>query len=101
MNIRLILLSYKTNFCVSLHYNEEHSYLFVNGVEIYKFKAKDSEIDAAPLNLDNVSKVFQLIILKRLDYMDISMIFQLIYNSIDFDNILDIHKCFTIKNNIK
>ena len=27
-------------FCLSLHYNKENSYLFVNGTEIYKFKAK-------------------------------------------------------------
>ena len=31
-------------FCLSLHYNEANSYLFVNGTEIIKFKAKDSEI---------------------------------------------------------
>ena len=32
--------------------------LFVNSVELYKFKAKDSEINAAPLCLGNVSKDF-------------------------------------------
>ena len=36
------------NFCLSLHYNRENSYLFVNGREIHKFKAKDSEINASP-----------------------------------------------------
>ena len=30
-------------FCLSLHYNEANSYLFVNSTEIYKFKIKDSE----------------------------------------------------------
>ena len=29
-----------TKFCLSLHYNGTNSYLFVNGTEIYKFKAK-------------------------------------------------------------
>ena len=43
-------------FCLSLHYNEANSYLFVNGTEIYKFKAKDFEIVASPLCLDNISK---------------------------------------------
>ena len=38
----------KKLFCLSLHYNGENSYLFVNGTEIYKFKAKDSEIVAIP-----------------------------------------------------
>ena len=31
-------------FCLSLHYNRASNYLFVNGKEINKFKAKDSEI---------------------------------------------------------
>ena len=39
----------KKNFCLSLHYNGANSYLFVNGTEIYKFKAKDSEIVASPI----------------------------------------------------
>ena len=34
----------KKKFCLILHYNEANSYLFVNGTEIIKFKAKDSEI---------------------------------------------------------
>ena len=32
-------------FCLSLHYNGVISYIFVNDVEIYQFKAKDSEIN--------------------------------------------------------
>ena len=32
------------------------SYIFFNDVELYKFEAKDSEINAAPLCLGNVSK---------------------------------------------
>ena len=43
-------------FCLSLHYNGANSHLFVNGKEIMKFKAKDSEIVAIPLCLGNVSK---------------------------------------------
>ena len=45
-----------TKFCLSLHYNGANSYLFVNGTEIIKFKAKDSEITAYPLCLGNISK---------------------------------------------
>ena len=33
-----------TKFCLSLHYNVANTYLFVNGTEIIKFKAKDSDI---------------------------------------------------------
>ena len=43
-------------FCLSLHYNGVNSYIFVKGVEIYKFKALNSEINAAVLCLGNVSK---------------------------------------------
>ena len=39
-----------------MHYNGENSYLFVNGTEIFKFKAKDSNIIAIPLCLGNISK---------------------------------------------
>ena len=46
----------KKTFCLSLHYNGANSYLFVNGTEIYKFKAKDSKIVATQLFLGNISK---------------------------------------------
>ena len=44
----------RKKFCLSLHYNGTNSYLFVNGTEIYKFKAKDSGIVASPLCLGNI-----------------------------------------------
>ena len=46
----------RKKFCLSLHYNRVNSYLLVNGTEIHKFKAKDSEIVAALLCLRNISK---------------------------------------------
>ena len=46
----------KKKFCLSLHYNGANSYLFVNGTEIIKFKAKDSQIVPSPLCLGNISK---------------------------------------------
>ena len=36
----------RKKFCLSLHYNGANSYLFVNGTEIIKFKAKHSDIAA-------------------------------------------------------
>ena len=45
-----------TKFCLSLNYNGANSYLFVNGTEIIKFKAKDSEIIPYSLCLGNISK---------------------------------------------
>ena len=32
------------NFCLSLHFNGNNSFSFVNATQIYQFKAKDSEI---------------------------------------------------------
>ena len=46
----------RKKFCLSLHYNGANRYLFLNGTEIYKFKAKDSEIAATSLCLGNISK---------------------------------------------
>ena len=52
-------------FCLSLHYNGENSYLFVNGTEIIKFKAKNSEIVATPICLGNVSIDWSIDDIKR------------------------------------
>ena len=46
----------KNIFCLSLHYNGANSYLFANGTEIIKFKAKNSAIVASPFCLGNISK---------------------------------------------
>ena len=61
-------------FCLILHYNGANSYLFVNGTEIYKFKAKDSEIVASPLCLGNISKDWLVNNLKKQVLMGMSMI---------------------------
>ena len=47
--IQLIFTESNKNVCLSLRYNGANSYLFVNGTEIHKIKAKDSEIVATPL----------------------------------------------------
>ena len=68
----------KKRFCLSLHYNGANSYLFVNGTEIYKFKAKDSEIVGTPLCLGNISKDWSVDNIKKLDLMDMSVTLVLI-----------------------
>ena len=65
-----------TKFCLSLHYNVANSYLFVNGIEVVKFKAKDSEIVPYPLCIGNVSQDFSV------------------------NGILDVHKYLMEKNGI-
>ena len=50
----------RKKFCLSVHYNGGNSYLFVNGAEIIKFKAKDSELTPTILCLGNVSYDFSV-----------------------------------------
>ena len=64
--IRFILSDWKEIY-LSLHYNGANSYLLVNGTEIIKFKAKDSEIVATPLCLENISKNWSKNNVKKLD----------------------------------
>ena len=60
----------KRKFCSSLHYNRANSYLFVNGREIYKFKAKGSETVVAPLSLGNISKNWSVDNMKKTGFND-------------------------------
>ena len=65
---------------MSLHYNGDNSYLFVNGKAINEFSATESR--EVSLN----GNVYD---------------FTVDYNSIDKSVILNIHKCIMTKNNIK
>ena len=90
-------------FCLSLHYNSDNgdnSYLFVNGKEIIKFKAKDSEIEAYPLCLGNISKDVSVDNMKKTGLNGYVYDFSVDYDAIANDKILDIHKYLMEKNNI-
>ena len=82
----------KRKLCLSLHYNGDNSYLFVNGKEICKFKAKDSEIVPYPLCLGNISKVFSVDNMKKTGLYGQVDEFSIDYDAITNDKILDIHK---------
>ena len=90
----------KKKFCLSLHYNGANSYIIVNGTEIYKFKAKDSEIEATPLCLGNISKDWSLDNMKKTGFNGYVYYFSVDYDATDVDAILDIQKYFDEKNNI-
>ena len=87
-------------FCLSLHYNEANRYLFVNGTEIYKFKAKDSKIVARALCLGNISKDWSTDNMKETGFKGYIYDFSVDYDATDVDDIKDIHKYLTKKNNI-
>ena len=50
---------------LSLHYNGSNSFLFVNAVTMYQFKAKYSEVKAYSLRFGNISKDFTLDNMKK------------------------------------
>ena len=81
----------KKKFCLSLHYNSANSYLFVNGIEIYKFKAKDSEIVATLLCLGNISKDWSVDNMKKAGFNGYVHDFSVDYYATDVDDIVNIH----------
>ena len=106
-----------------MHYNGANSYLFVNGAEIHKFKAKNSEIVANPLCLGNISRDFFVDNMKKTrlnefvydfsvdydefvydfsdDYDEFVYDFSVDYDAIAVDDILEIHKYLMKKHDIK
>ena len=90
----------RKKFCLSLHYNGANSCLFVNGTEIIKFKAKDSEIVANPLCLGNISEDFSVANMKKIGLYGYVYDFSVDYRAIAVDDILDIQKYLMEKNKI-
>ena len=90
----------KKKFCLSLHYNGVNSYLFVNGTEIIKFKAKDSKIVASPLCLGNISKDWSTDKMKKTGLTGYVYDFGVDYNAITVNDIKDIHIYLMKKNNM-
>ena len=78
--------------CLSLHYNGANSYLFVNGTEIYKFKAKDSEILVGPICLGTISEDWSVDNMKKTGFTGYVYDFS--------EDIENIHKYLMRKNNI-
>ena len=76
---------------MGLHCNGANSYLFVDGKEIHKSKAKDPKIVATPLCLGNASKDWSV------DNMKKNWLNEFVYDfSVDCDviavaDVLDIH----------
>ena len=100
---KMYLINFTENnrkFCLSLHYNGANSYLFVNGIEIYKFKTKDSEIVVSLLCLGNISNDFSIDNMTKTGLNGYFYDFSVDYDVIAVDDILDIHKYLMEKNGI-
>ena len=88
---------YSTNFtekkfCLSLYYNKENSYLFVNSTQTVKFKLKDPEIIPHPLSLGNILKDWSVDNMKKRGLNRYVYDFSDDYDAIAVDDILDIHE---------
>ena len=79
-------------FCLSLNYNGDNSYLFVNGKEIICFKAKNSEIVPYPLCVGGLSKDFSPSNTHKAELTGYIYDFNVAYWAIANDKILGIHK---------
>ena len=73
-----------------------NGYLFVKGTAIYKFKAKDSKIEAIPLCLGNISKDWSVDNLKRTGFTGYIYDFSVGYDDIGVD---DIKNTYLMKKN--
>ena len=82
----------KNKFCLSLYYNGVNSYLFVNGTEIYKFKAKESEISVDSICLENISKDWSVDNMKKTGFTGYVYDFSVDYRATGVDDIKYIHK---------
>ena len=89
-----------TKFCLSFPYNGADSCFFVNGKEIHKFAAKDSEITPYELCLGNISKDFSIDSMKKTSLKGYVYDFSVDYDSISVSDITNIHKYLMKKNGI-
>ena len=88
-------------FSLGLHYNGTNTYLFVNGNEMIKLKAKDSELDSNILCLGNISKDFSVNNMKKETVLyGTAYGFSVDYGIISVENILNVRKYLTKKHNI-
>ena len=92
-------------FCLSLRYNGVNSYLFVNGKEILKFKAKNSAIVETRLCLGNISKDWSVDNIKKTGLNGYAYEFNVDYKPPDPSERVSrtiplIHKHFMAKYNI-
>ena len=82
----------KNRFCLSLHYNGTNSYLFVDGKETVKFKAKDSEIVASP----NISKGWSTNNMKKTGLNGYIYEFNVDYNNLITQILVKLYHLFLI-----
>ena len=89
-------------FALSLHYNGDNSYLFVNGKQELKFKAKTENLVKEKLCIGNLSKKWSTSESEKTGLYGNIYDFVVNYKPIvGVDPIYDMHKYLMIKHNIK
>ena len=84
-------------FILSLHYNGNDSYLFVNGKQELKFKAKDDQIVKEILCLGNISDDWTAANAQRTELWGEKFDFAVDYTSTNIDDIYNVHR-YLMKN---
>ena len=87
-------------FVLSLHYNGDHSYLFVNGKRELKFKAKDNQIVKEVLCLGNISDDWTASNAEKTGFWGEIYDFAVDYTSTNIVDIYNIHRYLIKKQNI-
>ena len=90
----IIFLISNKHFYLSLHYNRNNRFLFVNTAKIYQSKANDSEIKKYLLCLGNISKDFTAINMRKKNPGWNGYIYDFFvdYNIFDTSSIINIQK---------
>ena len=91
---------------MSLHYDQAGRYLFVNGTEIHKIKAKSFDMDkgefiSSEICLRNISTDISADNMKKTGLYGNVYDFSIDYKLIAVNDILDIHEYLMEKNNTK
>ena len=85
-----------------MHYNADDSYLYVNGKEIFKFKANNKNVNfLTQFGLGSISNGFIATESKEVSLNGNVFDFSVSYNSIDESDVLDIHKYLMTRINTK
>ena len=92
----------KTKFCLIFYYNDLNRYLFLNGNEIYKFKASNKNKNfPSQLCVGSTSNKFNYVGSEEVSFKGNVYDVLVDYNAIDESSILNIHSYFMGKYNIK
>ena len=101
-NVSINFSKANTKFCLSLHYDADKSYLFVNGKETFKNKVDNKNVNfLTQFCLESISNGFSATESREVSLNVNVHDFSVNYSSIEKSDVLNIHKFLITKNNIK